>query len=80
MSQALEWLNNGQKGPAPVTALGGASGLAKGRHQFITATFEPGTYVLLCFIPDATDFNRSCRDRFDVFLGGRLGPGERVEH
>jgi hypothetical protein len=55
MSQALEWLNNGQKGPAPVTALGGASGLAKGRHQFITATFEPGTYVLLCFVPDVTD-------------------------
>jgi hypothetical protein len=55
MAQALDWLNNGQIGPAPVTALGGASGLAKGRHQFITATFEPGTYVLLCFVPDVHD-------------------------
>jgi len=23
--------------------------------MFITATFTPGTYVLLCFIPDAKD-------------------------
>jgi hypothetical protein len=55
MRQALTWLNEGQKGPAPVTGLGGASGLAKGRHQLITMTFEPGRYVLLCFIPDAKD-------------------------
>jgi hypothetical protein len=55
MQQALTWLNEGQKGPAPVIGLGGASGLAKGRHQFITATFEPGRYVMLCFIPDVKD-------------------------
>ena len=55
MNQALEWLNNGQRGPSPVVALGGASGLARGRHQIITASFEPGRYVLLCFIPDAKD-------------------------
>jgi len=53
--QALTWLNGGQKGTAPVVGLGGASGLAKGRHQFITATFEAGRYVMLCFIPDAKD-------------------------
>ena len=55
MQQALTWLNGGQKGPAPVVGLGGASGLAKGRHQFITVSFAPGRYVLLCFIPDAKD-------------------------
>ena len=55
LRQALEWLNNGQKGAAPVVAIGGASGLAQGRHQIITATFEPGRYVFLCFIPDAKD-------------------------
>jgi len=55
MRQALTWLNEGQKGPAPVVGLGGASGLAKGRHQFITMNFEPGRYVLLCFIPDVKD-------------------------
>ena len=55
MRQALEWLNNGQKGPAPVTLLGGASGLGTGRHQFISLNFEPGRYVFMCFIPDVTD-------------------------
>lgn len=55
MKEALVWLNEGQKGPAPVIAIGGASGLSNGRHQIITATFETGRYVLLCFIPDAKD-------------------------
>jgi hypothetical protein len=51
----VTWLNAGQAGPAPVVLLGGASGLAKGRHMFVTADFEPGHYALLCFIPDAKD-------------------------
>jgi hypothetical protein len=55
MPEALAWLNEGQQGPAPVVAVGGASGLAKGRHQFITVTFEAGRYVFLCFIPDFKD-------------------------
>jgi uncharacterized cupredoxin-like copper-binding protein len=55
MKEALTWLNNGQKGSAPVIAVGGASGLANSKHQIITVTFEPGRYVLLCFIPDAKD-------------------------
>lgn len=55
MRQALEWLNGGQHGPGPVIAIGGASGLAQGRHQTISLTFEPGRYVFLCFIPDAKD-------------------------
>jgi uncharacterized cupredoxin-like copper-binding protein len=54
-AQALTWLNAGQHGPAPVIALGGASGLSKARHQTITVNFEPGRYVLLCFIPDIKD-------------------------
>jgi len=55
LAQAVTWLNAGQAGPAPVVMLGGASGLAKGRHMFITADFPPGRYALLCFIPDAKD-------------------------
>ena len=54
-AQALTWLNAGQRGAAPVTAIGGASGLSKGCHQTITVNLEPGRYVLLCFIPDAKD-------------------------
>jgi hypothetical protein len=55
MADAVRWMNAGQKGPSPVVALGGASGLAKGRHMYITADLEPGRYVLLCFIPDIKD-------------------------
>jgi uncharacterized cupredoxin-like copper-binding protein len=55
LAQAVTWLNAGQAGAAPVVLLGGASGLAKGRHMFITADFQPGHYALLCFIPDAKD-------------------------
>ena len=55
LAQAVTWLNAGQAGPAPIALLGGASGLAKGRHMFITADFQAGRYALLCFIPDAKD-------------------------
>ena len=53
LTQAIVWMNEGQAGAPPVKMLGGASGIAKGRHMFITADFTPGNYVLLCFIPDA---------------------------
>ena len=55
MAQAMTWLNAGQFWTAPVTLIGGASGLATGRHMFVTADFQPGKYVLLCFIPDTKD-------------------------
>ena len=55
MLQAIVWMNSGQSGPAPVAMLGGASGIAKGRHMFVTGDFQPGKYVLLCFIPDVKD-------------------------
>jgi hypothetical protein len=53
-AQALVWINAGQSGPGPVV-LGGASGIAKGRHMFITVDFKPGNYALFCFIPDVKD-------------------------
>lgn len=52
LSQAVSWMNGGQVGPSPVVPLGGASGLATGRHMYITVDLQPGRYVLLCFIPD----------------------------
>jgi uncharacterized cupredoxin-like copper-binding protein len=55
IADAVRWMNGGQLGPSPVEPIGGASGLARGRHMFITADFEPGKYVLLCFIPDVKD-------------------------
>jgi uncharacterized cupredoxin-like copper-binding protein len=53
-ARALIWINDGQAGPGP-TVLGGASGLAKGRHMFITVDFAPGRYALYCVIPDVKD-------------------------
>jgi uncharacterized cupredoxin-like copper-binding protein len=50
-AQALAWINAGQAGSGPVV-LGGASGIARGRHMFITVDFAPGKYALFCFIPD----------------------------
>jgi len=55
MDQALEWYNAGGVGPGPVTALGGAAGIAKGRRLFLDVDFPPGEYLFLCFIPDAKD-------------------------
>lgn len=55
VAEAVTWLNSGQFGPPPVTAIGGASGLAKGQHMYITTDLKPGRYALLCFIPDAKD-------------------------
>ena len=55
LAQAMIWMNEGQLASAPVTLVGGASGLATGRHMYVTADFKPGRYVLLCFIPDVKD-------------------------
>jgi len=54
MTQALAWINAGQVGRGPAV-LGGASGIAKGRHMFITVDFVAGRYALFCFIPDVKD-------------------------
>jgi hypothetical protein len=43
------------EGPPPGTPAGGATGIQKGRSMYISATFEPGRYGLICFVPDAKD-------------------------
>ena len=53
-AHALLWINAGQSGKGP-TVLGGASGIAKGRHMFITVDFQAGHYALFCVIPDVRD-------------------------
>ena len=50
----LAWIER-QQGPPPATPLGGTSFLSQGEANQITADFEPGEYVLLCFVPDAKD-------------------------
>ena len=44
------------KGPRPsYTFMGGVAPMEGGRHAFVNVRLEPGTYALICFIPDAKD-------------------------
>jgi len=43
------------KGPPPGTPVGGMAPLSKGRSGTFPVTLTPGTYGLICFIPDAKD-------------------------
>jgi hypothetical protein len=52
--QFLQALEKPQ-GPPPGKILGGATGIARGRTVDLNATFTPGDYMLLCFVPDAKD-------------------------
>ena len=49
------WAASGMKG-APVTIpVGGLAGPDKGKVGWVTLTFTPGTYLFLCYVPDAKD-------------------------
>ena len=52
----VSWDEHGEQGPPPVARwLGGIAPMAAGEHGYITVTLAPGTYLLLCFVPDAKD-------------------------
>jgi hypothetical protein len=54
MSDLLDWIM-GRGGPRPGEPAGGTTAIAAGGVNFLTADFAPGNYVLLCFVPDASD-------------------------
>ena len=49
------WFEGGMKGPSPFTPAPGMAGLGKGRTSTFTTNLSPGTYGLICYIPDAKD-------------------------
>ena len=52
----IAWEQGGEKGPLPTGRwLGGVSTLDAGGHAQFTTTFATGSYLLLCFWPDAKD-------------------------
>jgi uncharacterized cupredoxin-like copper-binding protein len=53
-SDLLAWSEK-QEGPPPGMPLGGTVGLATGESNDVVVDLAPGTYALLCFIPDAKD-------------------------
>jgi uncharacterized cupredoxin-like copper-binding protein len=50
----MAWMQSMQ-GPPPASAVGGIAGMEHGMVQSFTASFTPGTYVMICFVPDAGD-------------------------
>lgn len=50
----MAWMQSMQ-GPPPASAAGGISGMRHGEAQSFTYDFTPGTYVLICFLPDHGD-------------------------
>jgi len=50
----MAWMET-MVGPPPATALGGISGMARGAVESFSHDFTPGTYVLICFLPDSRD-------------------------
>jgi len=49
------WLAGGMKTAWPGEPFSGLTAIAPGDTQEFTATFTPGTYGLICFVPDAKD-------------------------
>jgi len=45
------WFEGGEQGPPPGVPIGGLAGMSPGQVVNFTATLEPGTYGLLCFVP-----------------------------
>lgn len=51
-SDLLQALAPGASGPPPGRILGGIAAIQPGAHGTFTATFEPGKYALICFVPN----------------------------
>lgn len=50
-----DWVEAGMQGPPPAMPLGGVSPLAKGRSSTVSLDLTPGSYGMVCFLPDAKD-------------------------
>jgi hypothetical protein len=54
VSDFMKWMDK-MDGPPPGKALGGIAGIAPGMSQSFSADFTPGSYALICFLPDSKD-------------------------
>ena len=54
VKEVLDWIGK-PDGPPPGKAIGGIAGIEPGMTEYFTATFTPGKYGLLCFLPDVKD-------------------------
>lgn len=51
------WTAGGMRGEPPTMPFGGFAGPDKGKVGWVTLTFTPGNYLLLCYVPDTKDGN-----------------------
>jgi uncharacterized cupredoxin-like copper-binding protein len=49
------WVEDGRKGPPPAMPIGGTTQIAKGRSVEFPVDLAPGSYGLICFVPDMKD-------------------------
>jgi hypothetical protein len=54
LGEFMKWLEK-MEGPPPGKPLGGIAGIEPGMSQYFTADFVPGSYALICFLPDVKD-------------------------
>ena len=54
VKEVLDWIGK-PEGPPPGKAMGGIAGMDPGMTEYFTATFTPGRYGLICFLPDVKD-------------------------
>lgn len=54
-SDLVAWVDGGMRGPPPGAPVGGLSPLAPGGSNAVALDLTPGSYVLICFLPDVKD-------------------------
>ena len=54
LGEFMKWLEK-MEGPPPGKPLGGIAGIESGMSQYFSAVFVPGSYALICFVPDGKD-------------------------
>jgi hypothetical protein len=55
LADLAAWEQGGEKGPPPMSFLGGLSPIEQGASGQFAVELTPGSYVLLCFLPDGKD-------------------------
>ena len=67
-----EWEEAGMQGPPPAIPMGGMGPLAKGATATFDVRLTPGTYGVICFLPDMGDgkphFKHGMVQQFDISL------------
>lgn len=56
MDDVMAYMESGEEGPPPGMPIGGMQALSQGVAANLILDLEPGSYGLICYVPDAGDF------------------------